>query len=273
MKLDYWGRFVEDDHNFAVHKLNGECSKLIVTLINDYEMLDHEICEWHNNSGLNKIDFINILNEYLNFNVEKFDDFKIDSKTVDIGNGDIKVPIWIFDSTDESCQYNMYLVGQPGELNYVLKNPISLDEAYNNNQGMLSFSVRAGEGLMFMKNYATNEYFCREEYVPGSRLSTDVFDLKYFVNNQHFSKYKICMSSAFQYSMAISQLNIYGCTCKISIREIEEGKYEISIRDCDGRPKETDTREGESLYSTYYQYMVEKGYFKDKDLAKTNTLK
>ena len=267
MKLDYWGKFVDDDHHFAEYELEGGCSKLIVTLINDMHILDNEICDWHYMGRFGKIKFINALNEYLKYNVKGFDDFTIEKKLIDIGNGDIKYPINIFESTDESCEYNMFVAGQPGELYYVLKNKMTLEEACNTNQGIVSFGMKTGEGLTFIKNYFNDEYYCREEYIPGSRLSVEVYMMEYVLKDSD-TKINVCLPSAFDIPKG---LRTYGYIEKVYVSELENGKYEIDVRDVDGRPESRETREGDSLYSVYYQYMVDKGYFKEKSNVKVKS--
>lgn len=42
-------------------------------------------------------------------------------------------------------------------------------------------------------------------------------------------------------------------------------EYRINVTDCDGRPKDSYLVHGESLYSAYHDFMIEKGYIKESD--------
>ena len=55
---------------------------------------------------------------------------------------------------------------------------------------------------------------------------------------------------------------------KIYVTDKGSGKYEIDIRDCDGRPQDIEIHEGDSLYSVYYNYMIQRGYFNDSPKIK-----
>ena len=265
MKLDYWGNFVDDYNPFAHYDVDDSYTKLIVTLINKFGILKGDICHFYFSNRWNKIDYIRALNEYLNYNVAYFDDFTIENKLIDIGCGDIKMPINILKSLDDNCEHRMIVAGKPGEIHYLLKENRTLLDCANNNQGLISFSIKTGEALSIMKNYINNKFFIREQYYPGCRIEAELCELKYMMEYEHFTNKKVCTSSAFDYPECFSYNYLRE---KIFVTKQEDGKYLIDIRDCDDRPVKETIREGDSLYSVYYQYMVEKGYFEDKPKAK-----
>ena len=266
MKLTYYGKFVEDNHPFAEHEIEGGPSKLIITLVNVLDLFKGEVCEWSRWTKWGKVKYIKALNEYLNFNVDNFDDFTITDKLVDIGCGDIKMPVSIFKSLDDESEHCMVVVGKPGELHYLLKENKTLGDCVKDNQGLISFSMKSGEELMFMKNYINERDYVREQYYPDGKIKVEVFELQYYIKNENVRNKSVCQSSAFDYPECYAGRYLE-VTEKIFVHEIEPGKYEIDVRDCDGRPYPdgVETREGDSLYSVYYQYMVEKGYFKGKE--------
>ena len=265
MKLAYWGKFVEDNTQYEEHELDGGCSKLIVTLINDLDLLDGELCYWSRWTRWRKVDYIKALNEYLRYNVEKFDDFTITYKLVNIGCGSIKLPVYILDSLDKESKHNMVVVGEPGELNYILKDNMTLEECMRDNQGLVSFSMKSGEELMFMKNYISEKDIIRESYFPDSRVAVELYELRWILDDKDTINKTVCNASAFDDPECLIRYNL--CE-KIYVKETEKGVYEIDTRDSEGRPYKTDTRKGDSLYSVYYQYMVEKGYFNQKGNVK-----
>lgn len=69
MKLDYWGNYVDDYNPFVHYDVDDRYTKLIVTLINKFDILKGDICDYYFANGWNKIDYIRALNEYLNYNV------------------------------------------------------------------------------------------------------------------------------------------------------------------------------------------------------------
>ena len=262
MKLNCWGKFVDDNDHFAEYDVDDSYTTLIVTLINKFDILKGDICDFYPVNRWDKIKYIGALNEYLNYNVKNFNDFTIANKLVDIDCGDIKMPISILKSSDNNCEHRMVVVGEPGEVHYLLKENRTLIDCINNNQGLISFSIKSGEELTIMKNYINNRDYIREEYNPGCRIRTEIFDLRYLVENYNAENKKVCQSSAFDYPEFFN----YSCLVeKIWVTKQEDGKYEIDIRDCDGRPVESEIREGDSLYSVYYQYMIEKGHYIGKE--------
>ena len=270
MKLNYWGKFVDDNDHFAEYDVDDSYTALIVTLINKFDILKGEICEFYPVNRWNKIKYISALNEYLNYNVENFNKFTITNKSVDIDCGDIKMPINILKSSDNNCEHRMIVVGNPGEVHYLLKENKSLFDCVNNNQGLISFSIKSGEELTIKKNYINNREYIREEYNPGCRIKAEIFDLRYMLENDNIKDKKVCQSSAFDYPEFFSYNNLYE---KIFVTKQQDGKYEIDIRDCDGRPVKSEIREGDSLYSVYYQYMVEKGHYIGKEQKERKLIK
>ncbi len=265
MKLTYWGKFVKDSDSFAEYELEGGCSKLIITLINVLNVLKGEVCEFSRWTRWRKVAYIKALNEYLNYNVENFDDFILTNKLVDIGCGSIKMPVNILKSLDNNCEHNMVVVGEPGEIHYLLKENKTLADCMNNNQGLVSFSMKSTGELMFMKNYINERDFIREEYHPDGGLTAELYELRWLVENNRGANKNVCAHSAFDDPEC---LNRYYLCEKIHVYKNDDGTYEIDTRDVDGRPVSCETRDGDSLYSVYYQYMVEKGYFKDKEKDK-----
>lgn len=266
MKIDLWGKkFVSDDNHFAEYDVDDTYSKLIVVLVNKLNILKDGVCNFSRGNKWGSIDFIRALNEYLNYNVENFDDFTISARLVDIDCGDIKLPIYILKSLNEKCNHQMIVVGEPGEIHYLLKENETLLDAVNNNQGLISFSIKSGEELFLMKNYINSEYYIKEEYTPGFIIKSEVFNLKYIMKYDDIINKKVCESSAFKYPEFFNYKNLMG---KICVYKNKNGRYEIDIRDCDGRPEKSEIRDGDSVYSVYYQYMVEKGYFIEKGKTK-----
>lgn len=266
MKLSYWGKFVDDNNAFAEYEIEGGPSKLIVTLINELNLLKGEVCEKTRWSNWNKVDYIKALNEYFNFNVENFDDFTITNKLVDIGCGDnIKLPINILKSLDDKCDYRIVVVGEPGELHYLLKENMTLSDCIKYNQGLVSFSMKSGEELMLMKNYISEKDYIREEYTPVGGIATELYELRWLMKYNDSSNKNVCAHSAFDDPDCFNRYYLHQT---IYVHKQEDGLYKIDTRDCDGRPVDCEIREGESLYSVYYQYMVDKGYFKEKSVVK-----
>ncbi len=265
MKLSIYGNFVEDDNSFAYQELEGGYSKLIVTLINKVKIMVDKlnIC-----SAEMMTKPVKDINEYLKFNVDGFDDFDFEYQSINIPNSDVKVPVYTFKPIDENNPYILYVVGNPGEIHYRLKDNIKLNDSINKKQGLLSFSMKNGEALYFMKNYISelNYYdeiihvFIREQYVPGKNIIADIYNADYMAKYLGENDNKEA-SSAFNYpdfcSNSFRELRIY-------VSEITPHKYDIEVRDCDGRPEEEYFVEDSSLYSAYYNFMVEKGYFVNK---------
>ena len=257
MKLNYWGKFVDDNNPFAEYDLNDECSKLIVTLVNYLNIFKGEVCEWTRWTYWKKVDYINALNEYFKYNVKDFDDFTINRELVDISCGDIKLPISILKSLDDKCEHKMVVVGEPGELHYLLKENMKLSEFLNNNQGLVSFSMKTGERCMFIKNYINERDYIREIYYPDGGIETEVHELRWLIKNNDSLNKNVCSHSAFAYPDCFNKGYLVK---KIYVRKKEDDTYNIDIRDVDSRPIGNEIRNGDSVY---YQYMVEKGYFKN----------
>ncbi len=266
MKLTYWGKFVEDNEPFAEHELDSRYPKLIVTLVNLLNVFKGDLCYLSRWTSFGKVDYIKAVNEYLNYNVDNFDDFTIKSKLVDIGCGDIKIPVNVLNSLDNDSKHKIVVVGEPGEVHYLLKENMKLSD-FLWEQGLVSFSMKTGEGVIFMKNYITEKDYIREEYTPDGGVKAKVAEIRWLLKNFNAANKNVCSHSAFDYPECYS--NYYVCeTIHVNEKQDEKGVYEIDIRDDDGRPVSYETRKGDSLYSVYFQYMVEKGYFIEKDMGK-----
>ncbi len=216
----------------------------------------------------------NIIKEYFDYNVSGFEKFYQNYDSKFVGYSAIRVPIQSFVDVDVLNPYTLVIVGDPGEVHYSFKRTTTIKECIDANYDLLSFGIKTGVGLCFMKNYLNTEtgIFTREQYIPDQGIVVKQYD---FHSHDHLTDEPYYLTkdssmlnsdSAFKYPSFCSER--YNCG-KIYVNQIEEGKYLIDIRDVDGRPCENIVREGESLYSVYYDYMIEQGYFKKPTETKT----
>ena len=214
------------------------------------------------------------IEEYFDYNVSGFTRFYQTSDGKYAGYSDVRVPIESFDDEDIINPYALVVFGNPGEVHYSFRKTTTIKDCIDNNYNLLSFGIKTGVGLCFMKNYLNTEtgIFTREQYIPDQGIIAKQYDFHshdHLTDEPYYLKQDSLMlnsDSAFKYPSFCSER--YNCG-KIYVNQIEDGKYVIDIRDCDGRPCETITREGESLYSVYYDYMIEMGYFKKNNATKT----
>ena len=205
---------------------------------------------------------ISSFDEYLNYNVNGFENFNFGSKLIDTGFNKITVPAYFVESIDTENPYILWIIGNMGEINYTLKNAINMKEAILNNQGIISFSIRIGNSIIFKKKYANDEVLCKEEYVPDEIIRVDIFDSNQIINtttDKVFENCKLEPQSSFKFSRYWEEILLLR---RIFVRKIESNKYEVYTTDCDSRPESKEIIEGESLYSAYYDYMIQNGYFK-----------
>jgi len=204
------------------------------------------------------------LNEYLNFNTDGFDEFTMEKKSIDLQSGDIKYPIYQYESSDELVPYTLFVSGQPGEIHYVFKDNIDLDFCVDHNIGVLSFGMKTGNNLTFRKNYVNEKGFFIEDYIPGKYVFTEVHDinlLSAFHNGTNVVKPQSAFQSQDFFTTRFLSLLIF-------VSQKGPNLYEVDIRDCDGRPIQTVEYKGDSLYSAYYHFMVDMGYFNSTEDAK-----
>ena len=269
MKIDYFGKFVDDDDPNACSEVSKDYSRLIEFLINRLNILLAD--QFFFRIPDTNIKPVEALNEYFNYNVEGFENFDVDYKPVDLEFGNKKIPVYVITPEDE--KHKMITIGEPAELHYMLKDNKTLSECVNNNTGVISFGMKSGNGLFFTKNYIGNGKYIREEYVPGKMISADIFNADYILkcNKDEYNNKNITNSaSPFKYPF-FYQYNYF--SKNVEVTKISNHKFRIDVTDCDTRPVYNEVVDGDSLYSTYYNYMVEKGYFKDnREKFKTKRL-
>ena len=270
MKLSVYGEFVDDSNSLAYEDLEWGYSRLIIDLISNVRIMVDKI---NITSPIERTKPVQELNEYLKYNVTGFADYDLMCQYIDTLYSNIKIPVYTFQDKDESNPYVLYVVGKPGELQYRLKRNMTLKESIEKNIGVMSFGMKTGESLHFIKNYfnevqeedGIHHYFFREEYIPGKHLITDVFDADWMVDWNGIKNNRLSFS-AFDFPDFCS----YSFrVCRIYAHTLRPNKYNIEICDCDERPTGPENDcivDGSSLYTAYYKFMVERGYFADKNI-------
>ncbi len=212
-------------------------------------------------------DLIGDMNEYLVLNAPGFEDFTLKEKILNTGVDNIKIPMYFFKPIDQNNPYVVWLSSDMNEINCTLNDAISVKDAIENEQGLISFSIRPGETLVFKKKYVTSQGLIKEEYYADNIIRTDIIapeHLSYYYSDKDFEKNKVKPESAFKFSKYWSHMYR-----RLWVHELGNNKYQVDITDCDGRPEDKVIIEGESLYSAYYNYMVQNGYFKANQGIKT----
>ncbi len=236
----------------------------VLALIEPFRCLD-----WRTSGDFEKI--VDILNEYFKYNVKGFNEYSLLYENIEVRNTSIMHSYCSFRDLDDNNPYVLIVFGIPGEIHYSFKYETTLEDCLNNNLNLISFGLKTGTDLCFMKNYISDKMFVREQYIP----SKDLVVAKLY----NYRSYDNDPNEAYRYNYLnndTSMMNCdsafaYPCFCSesydsgmIYVTKEDDGKYEIDIRDCDGRPFEKYIREGDSVYSVYHQFMVSQGYFKEE---------
>ena len=218
---------------------------------------------------------ISLIDEYLNYNVEGFEKFNIFYQDELVRGTSINIPIYSFQDENEENPYVLVVIGEPGEVHYSFRHNLSLEDCLENNIRLISFGMKTGADLCFMKNYLTDSVFIREQYIPKQGIIAKLYDFHAYDHDKaaNLTDYQVRIDnsminsdSAFTYPCFCSERFNFG---KIYVKQLADGKYKIDVRDCDGRPQDTFIREGSSLYSVYYDFMVENDYIKNNNELKT----
>lgn len=240
----------------------------VLALIEPFRCLD-----WRTSGDFEKV--VNYLNEYFKYNVTGFNEYSLHYDNIEVKDTSIIHSYCSFRDVDNNNPYVLIVFGIPGEIHYSFRYETTLKDCLNNNLSLISFGLKTGSDLYFMKNYISDMMFVREQYIPAKNLIVaNLYDYRGYDHDPNKSfRYNYLKKDTSM--MNCDSAFAYPCFCSeaynngmIYVNKQEDGLYKIDTRDCDGRPVDCEIREGESLYSVYYQYMVDKGYFKEKSVVK-----
>ena len=225
--------------------------------INFFRYMENADINTYNQTELN-------VYEYLGYNVRGFKKIDLMSEVYNLIGTDIEIPIFtIVDISDNPSPYIFVINNDAGELYYLFKNKTTLDKCVENNNNIISFGIKTGESLYFIKHYINDEYMFHEEYRPGKTVITNVSKKNTTVPNNELP----LNTSPFLRGGFCPETEV----AKICVKQIGDNEYEVCFLDLIGKKKKTDIYEGQSLYSAYYQYMIDNGYFNEDELEFVTT--
>lgn len=199
--------------------------------------------------------------EFFEYNIKGFRKFKAFNEDYKIIGTDIVVPIYtIEDATENPDPHIIVILNCFGELHYLFKNKTTLDECIEKNNNVVSFGMKTGESLYFVKHYINSEYTFHEEYRPGKTVITNIRKRKEKTPN--WEEYSLTSSPFLRGGFCPESDYI-----RIVVTPTEENEFEVSIYDLVTGEVHQETYAGKSLYSAYYRFMIDNGYFSQKDLS------
>lgn len=198
--------------------------------------------------------------EYLGYNVKGFSNYDTFNEEYNIIGTDIVIPIYTVEDKSETPDPHIIVINNYcGELYYLFKNKTTLDECVEKGNNVISFGMKTGESLYFMKHSINSEYTFHEEYRPGKTVITNICKKNGAASNKE------------EYSLTKSPF-IKGGFCpeidliKIAVEQKNDGEYDVYFFDLVTNKMHQETYTGKSLYSVYYRYMIDNGYFNENDL-------
>ena len=250
----------------------------------------------------NAVKAFTYLDEYLKYNVPDLETFELssvfylDGEKYNEGERFLNtlsyyyfntpcIKVCRFESFLERNPYQLYTDGYPGDLHYLLKKPITVQEAVDSNIGVLSFNANPaggrGDDLVIEKDMILDGLFIEEDYKAGwtgQVVNVTIHDLRGALERKEASwvdgdkaenhviaplpmkrkKYGTLDSKrpwVLEEKDIIAGLTVYN---DYDIPNV----YNIYYRDKNGTHEEKVP--GTSVYSVYYDFMVKKGYFKDE---------
>ena len=193
---------------------------------------------------------LRLLDEYLKCNLENTSDMVFNCQ-YRINN----IPIYFFEHENEDPHA---LVVNGNDINYSLRDTTNLKTAKDEDIGIVSFSVKTGERINAYKTYIHNgKLFVERYYTRDGIILVRAYDIDKVYNPEIKDLYEFKPESAFNQIQWLT-----GCEPEFSISITEQfpNKMNVSVSK-NNDEHETEIIEGDSLYSAYYDYMVEKGYF------------
>lgn len=209
-----------------------------------------------------------------------------------------QIKVCSFESVYGNTPYNMYTDGFPGEFHYVLKEPVKCKDLVDNDIGVLSIHANPCSGtyretLKIEKDYSRDGLFIEEDYTMGPRenvITAKVYDLKAALERERINpfdgskaedtviaplsmgrKREGLIDSKKPWFLRDDDL-LFQITVRKPLKEASDShKFKIDYRIANDPEQvpfgvHTEEIEGESIYSAYYKYMVEKGFFKENPL-------
>lgn len=255
----------------------------------------------------------NYLDDYLKHNIDNLESYEfasqlyLDARKYSPGNYPENANYYHNHSVIKVCTFNSYFIenpyhiytdGYPGEIHYVLKDSIRVEDAVNNDIGILCIHAKpngekADGTLKIEKDSIENGLFIeetyREDWFSGVIYAT-VYDIKKAIDRKYINPFdgtKVEGALFNPYPIKREKEGIIGARkpwfvgkddCIFSVtayyhktNNFKPGEYMVEYYDDLGRHNETIY--GDSLYSAYYNFMIEKGCFKDNSEKINENLK
>ncbi len=251
--------------------------------------------------------FFESLDKYLKCNVEDLETYEFSTKIFLDGEKYDKdknptnayyyynhpvIPISYFNSYIYN-PYNVFTDGYPGDLHFVLKKSVRVIDALNDDIGTICIHVKPSEfdgerGFVIEKESIKNGMFIEERYQENSysgSVSFHVYDLKKALDRKAIDPFKGVpaedtlinpfpakrdrdgiMGARKPWFIGRNDLVFSGLVHKI--RDSKENK-QFGVEYYEGNVRFNENLIGDSLYSAYLDFMIEKGYL-DKSQKEMN---
>lgn len=209
-------------------------------------------------------DYLKTIEEYFNYNVFDFRDFMSDYKRIPSEYEGITLFMCMLYFDNKEHPYFMQINRDTQRTEYLLSeevdDPFDMDEA-------TTFQIDFRPKKVHRKLSFNHTGFFVEEYRPVEDVKTTIYDIDKIkdaactthgkptpkeVMNEEFESPCFCSSNDIELTISVKPI-------VDKTREVCVG-YEIEEKDPKGNVLKI-PKTGDSLYSVYYDYMIEKGYF------------
>lgn len=205
-----------------------------------------------------------VIKEYLIYNMDAFNRFAYGIKD---DNG-IKGCIFRFDYTADK-PYDLWQNIDTGEIHYLLENNEFILETIEKKKRVSHFNMSTSDEWGFKKEVINPEYSIYESYYPGKKIETTIYSTQNLYNAIKEIKYDYLTSgsdSFVNYPMVCVKDN---GERKIIVEETNsiklEKDYLITIKGSNDEIFLRKVVNGSSLYSVYYNLMIEYRFFKNQE--------
>ena len=215
---------------------------------------------------LKRQDYLSIIEEYFRYNISSFGKYLCEYRTVPKVFKDMFSRMCIFHLGKSNRSYFLQANRDTQEIEYLLNDKV--DSLFNMTNAT-TFDIEFGKEEGFRKLMFNENGFFIEEYHPDKSVKVSIYDIDEVKKSAYGyeEKYSLreIMNKPTEQPIFCPDESLMLTITVEPVIDISKGictGYEIKELDSDDKQiKSTKEETEKSLYSTYYDYMVEKGYF------------